>query len=152
MSWALTQLLGWVGWMPIPEFEESGLLPLGDHEATLAEIRDRFCWNYRRKEIYSGLEYVTDELISHDVKNIWVDGSFTTSQERPGDVDVAYEIPVDSDPWEWGWLSPARRRDLKKIRRVDLLPDEPGTSTFHDYFSQVNGTLKGIIRLMTDAA
>jgi Family of unknown function (DUF6932) len=140
--------------MAIPPFEEpSGLLPPGDHEATLAEIRDRFCWNYRRREIYRGLEYVTNELVSHQVDKIWVDGSFVTKKERPGDVDVAYEVPDGADPNDWGWLSPPRRRDLKKVHRVDLLPDWPNQLQMNRWFCRdEDGNEKGIIRLITDAA
>ena len=140
--------------MAIPRFEEpSGLLPPGDHEATLTEIGERFCWNYRRKEIYKGLEYVAGELLSHQVERIWVDGSFVTKKERPGDVDVAYEVPLGADPDSWGWLSPGRRRDLKKVHRVDLLPDWPGQPQINRWFCQdEDGNPKGIIRITTDAA
>lgn len=139
--------------MTIPPFEASGLLPPGDHEATLAEIQERFCWNYRRRKIYQGLEYATGELVSHKVEKIWVDGSFATRKERPGDVDVAYEVPVGADPDDWGWLSPGRRRDLKKIHSVDLWPDWPGQPQMKTFFcSDDNGNSKGIIRLIADAA
>jgi hypothetical protein len=140
--------------MVIPQFEEpSGLLPPGDHEATLAEIQARFCWNYRRREIYRGLEYVAGELVSHSVEKIWVDGSFVTKKERPRDVDVAYEVPNGADPDDWGWLSPGRRRDLKKFHHVDLLPDWPNQPQINRWFcSDEEGNAKGIIRLITEAA
>ena len=141
--------------MGIPQFEESsGVLPPGDHEATLADVSETLCWNYSRRQIYRGLEYVAGELISHQVDKIWVDGSFTTRKERPKDVDVVYEIPLGANPDDWGWLSPRRRRDLKKIHRVDLLADLPGKPNFYSLFCQNkdDGTPKGIIRLITDAA
>jgi hypothetical protein len=139
--------------MAIPAFEQStGLLPPGDHEATLAEIYDRLCWNYRRKEVYQGLEYVAGELRSHQVAQIWVDGSFVTNKDRPRDVDVAYEVPEGANPDDWGWLSPARHRDLKKFRRVDLHQDWPGQPKMYKFFCHDrNGTPKGIVRL-ADAA
>jgi hypothetical protein len=138
----------------IPPFEEaSGLLPPGDHEATLAEIQDRFCWNYRRREFYRGLEHVAGELISHRVEKIWVDGSFVTKKERPGDVDVAYEVPEGADINDWGWLAPRRRRDLKKVQHVDLLPDWPNQPQMNRWFcGDIDGNIKGIIRLIADAA
>jgi hypothetical protein len=138
----------------IPAFEEStGLLPPGEYQASLAEIREVLCWNYRRREIYNGLEYVAGELRSHQVDQIWVDGSFVTSKERPRDVDVAYEVPPGADPDGWGWLSPARHNDLKKFRRVDLHQDWPGQQQMSKFFCQDrNGTQKGILRLLADAA
>ena len=138
----------------IPPFEKStGLLPPGEYEASLAEIRETLCWSYRRRVIYGGLEYVAGELRSHQVDRIWVDGSFVTSKERPGDVDVAYEVPQNSDPDDWGWLSPVRHNDLKKFRRVDLHQDWPGQPRISNYFQQDrDGTPKGILRLVADAA
>jgi hypothetical protein len=129
------------------------MLPPGDHEATLAEIQERFCWTYRRRKIYQGLTYVAGELVSHEVNKIWVDGSFVTQKARPGDVDVAYEVPDGADPNDWGWLSPGRAHDLKKFHSVHLFPDWPGQPQMKDFFCRdENGNPKGIIRLIADAA
>ncbi|SRR6266536_127805 len=140
--------------MCIPGFVAlTGLLPPGDHEATLAEIKDRLCWNYRRREIYNGLEYVAGELTNHHVERIWVDGSFVTNKARPNDVDVAYEVPSGADNNTWGMLSPQRRRDLKKYHRVHLLDDWPGQPQINRWFCKdKDGNEKGIIRLIVDAA
>jgi len=139
--------------MTIPPFQASGALPPGDHEATLGEIEERFCLNYRRRKIYQGLTYVAGELVSHNVSKIWVDGSFVTEKVNPRDVDVAYEVPDGADPDDWGWLSPARQHDLKKFHSVHLFPDWPGQPQMKDFFSRdENGNLKGIIRLLADAA
>jgi hypothetical protein len=152
--WLDTQPLGWVGCTLIPPFEEStGLLPPGEYEASLAEIRKALCWTYRRREIYGGLEYVAGELRTYQVDRIWVDGSFVTSKARPRDVDVAYEVPQGTNPDDWGWLSPIRHGDLKKFRRVDLHQDWPGQSRMSKFFRQDrDGTPKGILRLVPDAA
>lgn len=152
--WLDTQPLGWVGSSLIPPFEEpAGLLPPGEYKASLVEIRETLCWNYRRREIYSGLEYVAGELRSYQVDRIWVDGSFVTNKERPKDVDVAYEVPRDADPDDWGWLSPGRHRDLKRFRRVDLHQDWPGQPRMSRFFCQDrDGTSKGILLLVPDAA
>jgi hypothetical protein len=138
----------------IPAFKEStGLLPPGEYSASLAEIREVFCWTRRRREIYDGLEYVTDKLRLRQVDQIWVDGSFVTSKDRPRDVDVAYEVPLGANPDDWGWLSPARHHDLKKYRRVDLHQDWPGQPSMSKFFcSDRDGTPKGILRLVADAA
>ena len=139
--------------MAIPSFTEVGLLPPGNHEATLKEIEERFVWSYGRKVIYDGLVFVTDQLNSSNVTTIWVDGSFVTAKVRPRDVDVAYEVPAETDPYQWGLLSPDRRRDLKKYQRVDLLAYWPGQSAIIDYFCEDrDGTAKGIIQLIAEAA
>jgi hypothetical protein len=137
--------------MSIREFvDSSGLLPPGDHEATLEEIKERLCWNQRRREIYRGLEFVSGQLRAHQVSTIWVDGSFVTSKQRPGDVDVACEVPEGGTPDNWGWCSPARHHDLKKFQRVDLhycWPNEkPAMKNF--FCEDRDGTPKGILRVL----
>jgi hypothetical protein len=137
--------------MSIPSFVgPAGLLPPGDHEATLSEIKERFCWNYRRTVIYNGLEYVVGELTNQRVTIIWVDGSFVTSKERPRDVDVACEVPAGGDPATWGWCSPQRQKDLKNAQHVHLFHCWCGQQrSIKDFFCQDrDGTSKGIIRLM----
>ena len=42
--------------VPIPPFDpESGLLPPGEHDAGWDEIRARFGWNVRRRQLLDGL-------------------------------------------------------------------------------------------------
>lgn len=139
--------------MTIPPFVTSGgSLPPGDHEATLDEIGDRFTWNYGRKVIYNGLKFVVEQLETHSVDLIWVDGSFVTGKDRPRDVDVAYQVPAGADPDQWGLLSPVRRHDLKKYQRVDLLPYWACQQQIKDYFcTDRNDVAKGIIRLVAKA-
>jgi|SRR5215469_7199049 len=136
--------------MAIPAFVEStGLLPAGDYPATLAEIKERFCWNYRRTVIYNGLEFVASELTSHQVTTIWIDGSFVTTKDRPRDVDVACEVPDCCDPTHWGLCSPSRRKDLKRFWHVDLLHYWHGQPPIKEFLSKDrDGTDKGIIQLL----
>ncbi len=140
--------------MAIPAFvAPSGALPPGEHEATLKEISSALTWNYSRRVIYSGLEFVVNELTAHSVDVIWVDGSFVTNKDRPRDVDVAYEVPSGGDPDGWGLLSPARHNDLKRYQRVDLYAYWPGQPQIKEFFStDRNGAPKGIIRLVAAAA
>ena len=63
------------------------------------------------------------------------------------------EVPVGANPYDWEWLSPSRRHDLKLVHHVDLLPDWPGQPSIKEFFCQDrNGNVKGIIRLISDAA
>lgn len=144
--------------MPIPEYDEAtGALPPGEHKATLEEVKERYAYNHRRREIASGLEHVLGLLAARGVVQVWLDGSFVTSTLRPNDVDVIYVAPDGSDPTEWGWLSPYRRKDLKRHYRVDLwkypsyqphkkLPYK--VITIKDLFeSTADDTPKGIVSL-----
>lgn len=107
--------------MPIPSLDpDTGYLPEGVHKGTFEDIEQRFGTNYRRKKLVGGLKFVVERLTSHGVSTIWIAGSFVTSKERPGDVDVIYDSPPSSDPMTWGVLSPVRRQELKHHQGVDL--------------------------------
>lgn len=135
--------------MALPPFDEdTGYLPEGEFPASLKEIESRFgTESFRRREIFSGLVFVIERLRSFGVETIWIDGSFVTDKQRPGDVDVAYEIPADADPSSWGLLAPNVRPELFKLQRVDLLPGRH----FRDYFMRdQDDRPKGIVRLEED--
>jgi hypothetical protein len=148
--------------MPIPEFDDqTGYLPPGDHGASLDEMEQRFCGTYRRRQIFTGLKRVVEQLEANGVETIWIGGSFVTDKERPGDVDVVYVPPSGSDPAGWGLLSPSRRKDLKEIWRVDLwksdspqrVPGKPlQRPTIKEFFgTDKDGVAKGLIQLTKGA-
>jgi hypothetical protein len=148
--------------MPIPDFDDqTGYLPAGDHSASLDEMEQRFCGTLRRREIFKELKHVVEQLEAKGVDTIWIGGSFVTDKERPGDVDVIYEPPPESDPAGWGLLSPSRRKDLKKQRRVDLwkspspqpIPGKPlQRQTIKEFFgTDKDGVAKGFIQLSKEA-
>jgi hypothetical protein len=73
--------------------EYPGLLPLGWHQKSMAELRelcvDRFPLSNTRDMIMQGLEQIVDTLRSHNiVGDLWVNGSFLTEKINPNDVDV----------------------------------------------------------------
>lgn len=144
--------------MPIPDFDDqTGYLPAGDHCASLDDVERRYCWTYRRREIFASLKRIVEQLEANGVETIWLDGSFVTDKDRPGDVDVIYVPPPGSNIAAWGLLSPSRRKDLKKLERVDLwpfpspqpVPRKPGQyQTIKDYFStDLDDNPKGFIQL-----
>jgi hypothetical protein len=99
----------------------TGYLPAGEHRASLDEIAEAFAWNFRRREILTGLTWVVGELLQRGVTTIWIDGSFVTADPRPQDVDVVF-VPEGADTSGWNLLSFARQKELKKLRRVHLWP------------------------------
>jgi hypothetical protein len=140
----------------LPDFEDAtGNLPGGRHDATLDEVRTRFGYNFRRREIIAGLEDVLHALKTHGVVDIWLDGSFVTSKMRPSDVDVVYSPVAGDDPSNWPdteLVSPDRKRHLKKYYRVDLWPypsHQPSGKTILEFFeTDRNGKSKGIVHLI----
>jgi hypothetical protein len=71
----------------IPEWTGEGLLPPGVHSASWSEVEDRFGWNSRRLSLLLGLRDCLQTLAIADCTAFWLDGSFVTNKELPGDYD-----------------------------------------------------------------
>lgn len=111
--------------MTLPPLERAGgayeYLPAGDHEAALDEVEHQFgCSTFRRRELMTSLREVVDKLRGLGVTTIWIDGSFVSSKQRPGDVDVIYAKPIGADTATWGLLAPSRRDEVRKYYRCHL--------------------------------
>jgi len=76
--------------VPLPEFNETGDLPVGVHDASLAETVARFGMpSDRRKLVARRLERIY-EIASQTghLKRFVVFGSFVTDKQEPNDVDA----------------------------------------------------------------
>ena len=87
--------------MPVPSLVDAGLLPVGVHDATLAEIEQAFgiqsdtrIKHFRNLKAFYGELQVFGPLI----KGVFVDGSFVTSKPVPGDVDIVVIHDEDDFP------------------------------------------------------
>ena len=70
------------------KFNPSGYLPEGIHEITLEKFQTIFGFNNKRKDmIREGLIPFLNELAPHKVQRVYLDGSFVTNKENPGDID-----------------------------------------------------------------
>lgn len=141
--------------MTVPPFADSGNLPEGIHEASWDEIIDRFGTNPRRRELLDGLRRALDSLRSAGCRRAYLDGSFVTAKEEPGDFDACWEaVGVDPDLLDPVLLTFADRRAAQKARfGGELFPAESGAdphgTRFLDYFQQdkLTGERKGIVAL-----
>ena len=78
--------------MAIPNFEDNGDLPSGEHFATLPEIEDRFGkLNECREKLMAGLKAAAINLQKAGVRKAWIDGSFVTDKKEPSDIDGCWE-------------------------------------------------------------
>ena len=78
-------------------FTPSGVLPPGDYEMTLAELRGSLLvqgssestpWDAEwRMHLGGGLEVLASHLWQVGVEEVFVDGSFASDKPRPGDID-----------------------------------------------------------------
>lgn len=138
----------------IPPWTSNGTLPVGIHAATWSEVETRFGWNARRRLQISGLAALVGHLSAIGCQRLWVDGSFVTTKEHPGDYDVVW----DPDGANLEELDPVLR-DLQPPRRAqhvkfggDILPnvvEQDSGTPFLDFFQteRETGAAKGIIEL-----
>lgn len=76
----------------IPQFDERGNLPPGMHEADWDELEKRFGDSARRDQLLAGLREALLVLRAAGCRTAYIDGSFVTAKEEPGDFDGCWEI------------------------------------------------------------
>jgi hypothetical protein len=139
----------------IPPFSDSGNLPEGVHEATWDEIVERFATNAPRRELLDGLRRALESLRAAGCRRAYIDGSFVTAKEVPGDFDGCWEIAgVDSGLLDPVLLQFSDARAAQKERfGGELFPAEaiadPDGTRFLGYFQRdkLTGEPKGIVTL-----
>lgn len=139
--------------MTIPPFREGGNLPPGIHDATWDEIVARFGITEWRRELLAGLREALESLRAAGCRGVYVDGSFVTAKEIPGDFDACWEMAgVDADVLDPVLLEFANARAAQKERfRGECFPAEaiadPDGTRFVDYFQRdkLTGEPKGIV-------
>lgn len=96
----------------IPEADEDGVLPTGEHEATMEEVQAYYCSNKCRELIFSGLVLLIAHLRSIGCRIIYIGGAFISGKSKPkfavvwwedgthiewdGETDI--ELLMESDP------------------------------------------------------
>lgn len=141
--------------MTIPPFSDSGNLPEGVHDANWDEIVDRFGTTERRRELLEGLLRVLGSLRDAGCRRSYLDGSFVTAKEEPGDFDACWEAAgVDAGLLDPVLLQFANARAAQKERfGGELFPAEavadPDGTRFIDYFQRdkLTGDAKGIVTI-----
>jgi Family of unknown function (DUF6932) len=137
----------------IPDFDSDGRLPPGIHSCDWQEFSSKFAWNPHRNKLMSGLKAALDSLKYAGCQTIYIDGSFVTAKEIPGDFDACWEVQgVDPNFLDPVLLIFDKGRAAQKAKYFgELFPAEcvEGTSgkTFLDFFAvdKDTGTPKGIV-------
>lgn len=140
----------------IPPLTAEGLLPPGIHHASWAELELRFGYNSTRRRLLDGLRRAAKSLALAGCKTIYVDGSFVTDKEEPGDYDGCWEEegvdPYRLDPI---LLTFDHKRVAQKLKYGgEVFPaslsaeDSPPFRAFLDFFqADRDGIAKGIIAI-----
>lgn len=141
--------------MPIPPFAASGDLPPGIHPAAWGEVVQRFGFNARRRELLEGLALGLASLRGAGCTLAYLDGSFVSEKETPGDFDVCWEeAGVDPDRLDEVLLDFRFRRARQKARyggEFFLAHSEatPDGTVYLEFFQRNKLTLarKGIVAI-----
>lgn len=137
----------------IPPFDISGLLPVGVHHADWEEVVERFGTNAHRRWLLAGLSRAITALQMAGCRVVYLDGSFVSARELPGDYDLCWGTtgvdPTSLDPVLLTFNDGRRAMNAKYLG--DLFPAEvpEGASgrRFVDFFQidKETGGSKGIV-------
>lgn len=144
----------------IPPFDKYGVLPVGIHDSTPAELRERFGSfrsSDRRPLLYARLDRFIHELRRFRPGLILlINGSFVTDQPSPNDIDLILILPVDWDlraelaPDAYNLLS---KTCVKRLWGFDMLVARAETNEYFkcvEFFQRVRYSKerrKGIVRI-----
>ncbi len=136
----------------LPEFDtHTGRLPPGEHVASWDEVVDRFGWTERRRRLLDGLAEAIDLLATAGCRRVWVNGSFVTAKDEPGDFDACWDTSgVDLDFVDAVLLDLSDHRRAQKERfGGELFPNVIETQSglsFAEFFQNERDTgRKGIV-------
>ena len=138
----------------IPVFDANGNLPPGIHIATWDELVVRFGVTAHRQMLMAGLRAALRSLKDAGCLRAYIDGSFVTAKEQPGDFDGCWDVNgVDPDELDPVLLEFANRRAAQKAKyRGELFlanaAADPAGPRFIDFVQfDKDGHPKGIIAL-----
>ena len=143
--------------MSLPNFDDNGNLPVGIHTCTWEEVENKLAFNLRRQELLAGLKRACNILKQAGCDRIYIDGSYATNKEFPGDFDVCWKdnnvdlkllLELDSVLLDF-----SRKRAAQKAKYggelflASTIADSQG-QTFLDFFQRDrDGNPKGIVEV-----
>jgi hypothetical protein len=126
----------------LPPFTADGVLPPGDYDLTLNELRSSMLvtgpgsgypnWDSEwRGQLVDNLGTMVRQLSQIGIQNIFIDGSFVEDKDHPNDIDGYFECDLMSfatrsiqqqlnaiDPFKaWTWDENSRRYDANSCKR-----------------------------------
>ena len=126
-------------------------MPAGEHVASWDEVVERFGWTRRRRALLDGLADAVELLAAAGCRRVWLNGSFVTAKDEPGDFDACWDTDgVDLDALDSVLLDLSNKRVAQKARfGGELFPNvveaESGL-TFAEFFQNERDTSrKGIV-------
>lgn len=146
--------------MPIPEFNDDGILPDGIWDCSLEEAAVRFVDSVERRALWDKFEQFLDYYRGKGGPTLlWLDGSFVTAKRAPNDIDIVADcIHASAEQTQVAVLLFFNERTaLKKRYSIDFWLKHPNFSNdltlFFQYVrpdassQQQSSTRKGILRI-----
>ena len=128
------------------------ILPPGEHLATLQEVKQTLAFNPHRLNLFNGLVNAANLLARSGCKYLYLDGSYVTEKDMPGDFDACWSIEqVDFNIGDPIFLDLSNGKKKKKARfGGELFPnctERASGKLFKDFFKNEKHTNqeKGII-------
>jgi len=139
----------------IPSFTPHGNLPKGIHQATWKEFYKRYGTNDHRLWLLEGLRKLLKELRRVKCSAVYIDGSFVTTKEYPGDYDLCWKLdnvlveildPVLLNYTENGKIN-IEKKYRGDIRGAGFGVKETGATYLEFFQFDRDGNPKGIVKL-----
>lgn len=149
--------------LPLPAFTEEGVLPPGDYEMTIDELRasslatgqgvKSFTWDARwRARLIENLAILVRQLWQVGIQEIFIDGSFVEDKDHPNDIDGYFVCDLQAfisgdlqrrlnllDPHKvWTW-DPAERRAYRGYAKRQLPMWHQYHVELYPHYGQISG-------------
>lgn len=140
----------------IPDLDKGGNLPPGEHECLWVELVAHFGQTAYRQRLLTGLKAALDSLKAAGCTRAYVDGSFVTAKDMPGDFDGCWDVTgVDPTRLDPILLTFGNGRLAQKIKfkgemfPAQFLADNTSGRTYLEFFqiAKDTGKPKGIVVL-----
>ena len=137
----------------LPVHDAAGLLPPGVHTADWVELESRLGTTAWRLQLLDGFRRACAALAVAGCLRVWLDGSFVTTKDVPGDFDACWdEVGVQSHLLDPVLLTFTNKRAAQKAKYLGELfpagtPAAAGGPAFVNFFQidKATGDPKGII-------
>jgi len=142
----------------IPDFDAEGKLPVGIHWAEWSEVIEKFGLTVHRKRLLSGLRQALEQFKAAGCTLVYLDGSFVTAKEHPGDYDACWDVmgvdPARLDPIFFDFSNFDGARSAQKAKYFGeffpaQVPEGISGKRFVDFFQtdKDTGAQRGIVAL-----
>jgi len=142
----------------IPDLVDVGgpwkVLPPGIHPATVEEVKSVFVINSVRERLFDGFVLGTTALALAGCRTVYLDGSFVTEKETPGDYDVSWDTTgVDVAKLDSVFLDFTDSRRFQKDKFLgEFFPESAAFAVLALFqIDKYTGARKGILKITLSA-